>query len=129
METRFLTRDDVLALHARQIELYGGEPAIRDERLLLSALAMPESSFGGEYLHAGIAEMAAAYLFHIVMNHPFVDGNKRTGTDAAVTFIFFNNHDLNATPGELTEFVWKLAAGEVDKDAVTRFFQERVVPL
>ena len=66
---------------------YGGLPGLRDEGLLESAVAQAVATFGGEYLHNDIFQMAAAYLFHIVQNHPFVDGNKRAGAAAAVVFL------------------------------------------
>ena len=68
----FLTLDDIIESHQNQIDTYGGSHGIRDIGLLESAIAQPEASFGGQYLHADIFEMAAAYLFHLVMNHPFV---------------------------------------------------------
>jgi hypothetical protein len=67
----FLTLDEVLALHADQVERYGGEHGVRDVGLLESAIAMPQATFRGRCLHAGFAEMAAAYLYHLVRNHPF----------------------------------------------------------
>lgn len=83
----FLTVDEVLELHLEQIELFGGSAGARDLNLLESAVAQPSQQFGGEYLHEDVPAMAAAYLFHIVSNHPFIDGNKRTGTDAAIVFL------------------------------------------
>ena len=80
----FLALEEVLALHADQIRRYGGRPGIRDLELLKSALGMPEASYCGAYLHPSAVEMAAAYLFHIVRNHPFVDGNQRVGLIAAL---------------------------------------------
>ena len=71
MALRFLTLADVLTFHADQIALYGGDPAVRDQGLLESALAQPQASFGGQQLHADIFEMAAAYILNIVQNHPF----------------------------------------------------------
>jgi death-on-curing protein len=82
-DTRFLTLEDVLVLHADQIDRYGGSHGIRDEGLLKSAISQPESQFEGKYLHDSIAAMAAAYLFHVVRNHPFIDGNKRVGAACA----------------------------------------------
>ena len=73
-----LTLDELLAIQADQIRCYGGSPGLRDLGLLRSALAMPETTFEGEFLHGTVFEMAAAYLFHIARNHPFVNGNKRT---------------------------------------------------
>jgi len=72
---RFLTVEEVLVLHEMQIERYGGSRGIRDRGLLESAVAMPQASFGGEYVHATLHEMAAAYAFHIAENQPFIDGN------------------------------------------------------
>jgi hypothetical protein len=71
----YLTLDDILESHQNQIDTYGGSHGIRDFGLLESAIAQPESSFGGQYLHADIFEMAGDYLYHCVMTHPFVDGN------------------------------------------------------
>ena len=82
----FLTLDELLTIHRDQIERYGGSEGIRDMDLLKSAIAMPAAGFGGCYVHADLCEMAAAYLFHIVRNHPFVDGNKRIG---AALFLWF----------------------------------------
>ena len=72
---KFIRQEDVLRLHARQIEKFGGTPGIRDEGLLKSALAQPIATFGGNFLHGTLAEQAAAYLYHLAMNHPFIDGN------------------------------------------------------
>ena len=75
----FLCLGEVVEIPRDQIERYGGSPGIRDLGLLQSALAMPAAGFGGRYLHTDLFEMSAAYLFHITQNHPFADGNKRTG--------------------------------------------------
>ena len=95
-EPIFLTLDEVLALHADQIRRSGGRAGIRDLGLLTSAVAMPEASFDDDYLHTNHFEMAAAYLFHIVRNHPFVDGYKRTGLMAALLFLGLNGLRLEA---------------------------------
>src|SRR6478672_12378043 len=94
----FLTIHNVLELHSEQIKLFGGADGVRDIHLLESALAQAEQIFGGEYLHPDLAAMAAAYLYHIVSNHPFVDGNKRTGLAAAIVFLDLNGMDLIADP-------------------------------
>lgn len=83
MEPLFLSLDEVVEIHGQQIDRYGGSPGIRDSGGLQSALATPQATFGGEYLHQSMPAMAAAYLFHIYQNHPFVDGNKRVGANAA----------------------------------------------
>jgi death-on-curing protein len=75
MEPVFLTLDDVLEIHEEQIERYGGSHGIRDTGARKSAVATPQATFGGGYLHGSVCMMAAAYLFHITRNHPFIDGN------------------------------------------------------
>jgi death-on-curing protein len=87
----------VLSIHARQIERFGGTPGVRDEGLLESALAQPQATFGGQFLHPTISEQAAAYLYHIAMNHPFIDGNKRTAFAVTDTFLRLNGCALNLT--------------------------------
>ena len=80
----FLELSDILEIHADQISNYGGTIEVRDAGILESAIEQPRATFAGQFLHVFPYEMAAAYLFHIVKNHPFVDGNKRTGTVAAL---------------------------------------------
>ena len=91
MEPLFLSLDEVLEIHRQQIELYGGASGVRDLSLLESAIAQPQASLSSEFLHASIPAMAAAYLFHICRNHPFVDGNKRVAASAAITFLTIGN--------------------------------------
>ncbi|MFN4919111.1 MAG: type II toxin-antitoxin system death-on-curing family toxin [Planctomyces sp.] len=119
----FLTLDDILESHQNQIDTYGGSHGIRDIGLIESAIAQPEASFGGEYLHADIFEMAAAYVYHLVMNHPFVDGNKRVGLEAALIFLEINNENLNASDEELVDLVLKTTAGQVGKPEIAEFFR------
>jgi death-on-curing protein len=94
---KFLSLDEVLELHADQISSFGGTPGVRDEGLLESALAQPQATFGGQFLHPTISEQAAAYLYHIAMNHPFIDGNKRTAFAVMDTFLRLNGCALNLT--------------------------------
>ena len=119
----FLTLDDILESHQNQIETYGGSHGIRDIGLLESAIAQPEASFGGQYLHADIFQMAAAYIYHLVMNHPFVDGNKRIGLEAALIFLEINNENLSASDEELVDLVLKTTAGQVGKREIAEFFR------
>jgi len=93
----FVSKSMVLSIHARQIERFGGTPGVRDEGLLESALAQPQATFGGQFLHPTISEQAAAYLYHIAMNHPFIDGNKRTAFAVTDTFLRLNACTLNLT--------------------------------
>lgn len=120
----FLSVEDVIEIHADQIQRYGGSLGIRDVDLLHSALGMPEAGFGDQYLHAGLIEMAAAYLYHIVQNHPFIDGNKRTGVMAAFVFLKLNGFTLEADESVFETLVLQAAQGQVGKDAIADFFQE-----
>jgi len=84
MDPLFVNLEEVMEIHAHLIQKYGGTEGIRDVSLLESALAMLRAGFAGQYLHGDLFEMAAAYLFHIVQNHPFLDGNKRVGAATAL---------------------------------------------
>lgn len=119
----FLSLDDILESHQNQIDTYGGGQGIRDIGLLESAIAQPEACFGGQFLHADVFEMAAAYLYHLVMNHPFVDGNKRVGLEAALIFLEVNGQSLNATDEELVDLVLKTTMGQVAKPEIAEFFR------
>jgi death on curing protein len=114
----FLEVDDVLEIHATQVEIYGGMAGLRDRGLLESAVAQPQSSFGGEFAHEGLFAMAAAYLFHIVKNHPFVDGNKRTGTLAALVFLDVNGISIDHPSDDLYELTMGVAEGRTEKAAL-----------
>jgi death-on-curing protein len=122
----FLTVEHVLAIHQRMIEEFGGDPAVRDEGLLESAVMMPTAQFAGQFLHADLAAMAAAYLFHICGNHAFVDGNKRTALAAAEVFIVLNGRRLRATSRELERLTLGVAEGRLSKADVIAFFRERL---
>lgn len=122
-ELEFLTLDEVLGIHADQIRVYGGAGGLRDLELLQSAIAMPETTFDGEYLHPSVFEMAAAYLFHVARNHPFVDGNKRTALMCALVFLGLNGERMRADPDELYSLVDGVAAGAVDKAEVSVFLR------
>lgn len=119
----FLGLDDVLEIHRDQIDHYGGSLGIRETGLLQSAVAMPAAGFGDQYLHKDLFEMAAAYLFHITQNHPFIDGNKRTGAVAAIVFLAMNDIEIVADEDELECLVRSVATGQSDKDAAAAFFK------
>ena len=124
MSPVFLTVDEVLELHAFQIEQFGGDPTIRDMGLLESAVAQPSQQFGGQFLHEDLTAMAAAYLFHIAQNHPFADGNKRSGLHAALTFLAMNDIDLEIPTDQGEALVIGVATGQIGKSEVaTRFRQ------
>jgi death-on-curing protein len=113
----------VLGIHGDQIRRYGGRTGLRDLGLLQSALAMPETTFEGEFLHGTVFEMAAACLFHLARNHPFVDGNKRTALMCALVFLGLNGQRLDAEPEAAYELVDGAASGSVDKAEVSVFLR------
>ena len=125
MPPLFLDIDRVLRTHLSLIERYGGEEGVRDIALLHSAIAMPQVSFGGESLHKDLFEMAAAYLYHIVQNHPFVDGNKRTGAAAAIIFLVMNDVEIEADEEGLVNLTLAVARGEAGKAEIARFLRRR----
>jgi death-on-curing protein len=116
-EPIFLELDDVLAMHFQLVEAFGGSHGIRDKALLESALEMPRSGFGHEYFHKSIFEMAAAYLFHIAKNHPFIDGNKRIGFASAHAFLQINGYALTADNNTMYELVLHVATGTIQEKA------------
>jgi death on curing protein len=122
----FLTVDSVLAVHARMIDEFGGDPGLRDRGLLESAVGLPAARFGGEFLHHGIPAMAAACLFHVCKNHAFVDGNKRTALAAAEVFLVLNGHRLLATDAQLETLTVGVADGSVAKEQAVVFMQAHV---
>ena len=122
-EPVFLGLDEVIEIHSDQISRYGGHPGIRDIELLKSAVAMPAAGCGENYLHADIYEMAAAYLYHIVRNHPFTDGNKRTGAVASIVFLIMNGIEVNAEEDSFERMVLLAAKGKMDKAAIAQFFK------
>jgi death-on-curing protein len=124
LEPIFLTLSEVLEIHHDQIVRYGGLGRVRDLEFLKSALGMPSATFGGNFLHMNIFEMASAYLFHIVNNHPFIDGNKRTGTVSALVFLQLNGYDFNSSEDELVDIVIKVASKKLSKSELTIFIQK-----
>ena len=124
MSPVFLTVDEVLELHAFQIEQFGGDPGIRDMGLLESAVAQASQQFGGQFLHEDLTAMAAAYLFHIAQNHPFADGNKRTGLHAALTFLAMNDMDLDIPADQGEALVIGVATGQIGKVEVAKRFRQ-----
>lgn len=123
-EPEFLTAEDVLQIHAHQIERFGGSHGLRDASLLESAVAQPQASFGGTYFHEDLLEMAAAYLFHLVANHAFVDGNKRVGLASALVFLDLNGAPIDSGTDELYELTMAVARGEMVKSEVTARLRE-----
>jgi death-on-curing protein len=129
MDPAFLSLDEVLEIHEQQIERYGGSSGLRDGGGLESATATPQATFGGEFLHTSIPAMAAAYLFHLCQNHPFLDGNKRVGANAAITFLLINQWEPTFDEEELVDLVLSVATGGLSKPRLIEIFESRCSPL
>lgn len=123
IEPVFLGLDEVIEIHHDQITRYGGHSGIRDIELLKSAVAMAAAGFGNDYLHTDIYEMAAAYLYHIIRNHPFIDGNKRTGAVASIVFLLMNEIEVNAEEASFERMILSAAEGKIDKAVIAAFFR------
>ena len=123
--TEFHTKDFIEALHAEQLRLHGGAAGVRDDGMLESALSRPlqKEAYGSPDL----CDLAAAYLYGIVKNHPFVDGNKRTGLAAADLFLYFNGLSLETDDEALIQLVTMVAAGEIDEEGAAAFFRDYTV--
>lgn len=119
----FVSLDEAVRIQQDQLVRYGGCEGIRDIGLLQSALAMPQAGFADRYAHEDVFAMAAAYLFHIVQNHPFVDGNKRAGIAVALVFLVLNDHWIDAPEDDLEALVWAVARGEAGKAEAEEFFR------
>lgn len=112
---RFVTNEEAMAFHALVIEAHGGSLGVRDQGMLDSSLAMPRQGFSGEYAHTYPFEMAAAYAFHVAMNHPFVDGNKRVALACCVAFLRMNGWNLESEGEAAADAVLALVDGSMDK--------------
>ena len=123
LQPDFLTLEDVLEIQCEQIDRYGGSHGLRDRAGLESALAVPQATFGGEWLHPTIPAMAAAYMFHLCQNHAFIDGNKRVGANAAIVFLLLNGWELLFTEAELVDVVLRVASSQLGKPELTDIFE------
>lgn len=121
--TEFLTVEQVIEIHDTFLEDHGGLPGIRDKGLLISAVEMPRALMFGKHLHKTIYDKASAYLFHIVQNHPFNDGNKRTGALTAILFLEVNGIKIVFSDQDYEELVVKVAQGQISKEDIAYFLK------
>lgn len=119
-ESRFLTVEEVLHLHRRLIEDMGGEHGLLNPAALESAVAQPAMTAFGQLLHPTLLDQAAAYLFHLVANHPFCDGNKRIGLHATMVFLDTNGATIGGTPDEWYELTMGIATSAITKRELLR---------
>lgn len=124
---RYLTVDEVFALHARVIEKTGGSRGVRDRGGLESAVAQPQMTFGGLDLNPTLARKAAALAHSLISNHPFVDGNKRVGHAAMEVMLVLNGHEISATLEEQETVVLSVAGGRMSRDEFAEWVEQHVV--
>ena len=119
----FLSVEEVIQVHDELINIYGGLPGIRDLGLLISSVEMPKAALFEKYLHESVFDKASAYLYHIVCNHAFLDGNKRTGAACALIFLNQNGIQFKYDIKILEEIVCMVAQRKISKDEISEFFQ------
>ncbi len=119
-----LTVDIVREIHAEAIARFGGSDGVREIALLESALAAPQASFGGKLPYADIAEIAAAYLFYLCKNHPFIDGNKRAALGACIVFLRLNGLEPKSDGPEWEELTLAVASITVDRAETTALLRK-----
>ena len=122
---RWIREDAVVAMHSEQIAEHGGRPGIRDAGLLSSALARPQNQ--AAYGESSVFGLAAAYAFGIISNHPFLDGNKRTGFLAAYVFLDLNGWELTASEVEAVTAVLALAVKEMDEAGFSNWLKDHAL--
>lgn len=129
LNPKFVDTQEAIAIHDFLIEKYGGSFGLRDEGLLESALAQPQASFFGELLHPTIAEQAAAYLYHLCKNHPFIDGNKRAAFGVMVAFLETNNYRLNLANDQLYSLVMDVAESRIEKPELIEVIRQNLISI
>jgi death-on-curing protein len=123
---RYLTLSETLELHRRIIGQSGGALGVLNLGALESVLAQPRMTFGGTELHRNIADKAAALAFSLIQNHPFLDGNKRTGHAAMEVFLFLNGFEIQSSVDEQERIVLQVASGEMDRKAFTVWLGDNI---
>ena len=121
-----LTVDIVREIHAGAIARFGGADGLRDLPLLESAVAAPQTSFGGKSPYADLVEVAAAYLFYLCRNHPFLDGNKRVALGACLVFLRLNGIQPRPDSQEWEDLTFGVASGELDRERATQRLRKLV---
>jgi death-on-curing protein len=121
-EPLWMTYEQAIAIHSRQLRRFGGAPGLRDEGMLRSALERPVNKW--RYERSELAELAAAYAFGLAKNHAFVDGNKRIAFMAMMVFLLKNGVAFAPEPAHATAIILALAAGEVSEEGLTRWIRD-----
>jgi death-on-curing protein len=126
---RYLTIAEALEIYQRVMQQTGGLMGVRDLGLLESAIAQPYMTFGGNELYSSLAEQAAALGFSLIQNHPFADGNKRTGHAVMESFLALNDYEINASTAEQVEVILSLASGNLSREEFTEWLSNHIQEL
>lgn len=124
---RYLNPAEILEMYRQAMEQSGGMVGIRDIGALESAVAQPRMTFGGKDLYPTTVEKAASLGFSIIQNHPFVDGNKRTGHAAMETFLYLNGYEIRADVDEQVDIILSVASGQTERQAFAAWLENNVV--
>ena len=122
-----LSKNEILYLHHRLIEMYGGEDGIRDEGMLDSAINSPFQTFDGKDIYPTLAEKASALGYQLAMDHPFVDGNKRMGAHAMLVFLALNGVRLSYTQDELAHIFYSIAESESTREDLRQWILSHIL--
>ncbi len=125
--TRYLRYGQVVDLHHRIIARTGGASGIRDKGGLKSAVAQPQMTYGGQDLYPSLAEKAAALIFSLIHNHPFVDGNKRTAHASMEIFLIFNGYEIKSSVDEQEKIVLNIATNQIQREDLTQWITQHLV--
>jgi death on curing protein len=123
---KFLTLNQIILIHDKLVNLYGGAQGLRDINLLKSAIAQPKVTFDGKFLHQNINEMAAAYAYHIIKNHAFLDGNKRTGIFSAIVFLEKNRFAVKLSQKQFYQIAVGVAVSKISKIDLAKIFKKYI---
>ena len=124
---KYISVEGVVALHGKAIEMHGGVLGIRDMGLLESAVLQPQMTFDGQELYPKLVEKAAVLAFSIVKNHPFVDGNKRTGQMAMEAFLLLNGFEISANVDDQETTFLRLASSDMTKEELIEWIEQNIV--
>lgn len=122
----YLSLEEILLLQKMELNRFGGSHGIRDKRLLISAIGQAELVLFDEPVYKHAYEIAAVYVYHIIKNHPFIDGNKRVGILVAITFLRINGLNVQTNNKELYNLAIDIASSKIDKQTVMKFFKDRI---
>lgn len=126
---RYLRLSEVLEIYRQVMKQTDGAIGVRDIGALESAVAQPQMTFGGKDLYPTIIDKAAALGFSIIQNHPFIDGNKRTGHATMETFLILNGYEIGAEVGKQVKIILSVASGEMDRKDFTNWLRENVIEM